>query len=202
MTEWIRELIEQGGYLGVALLMVLENVFPPIPSTVVLPLAGYTAANGELNLAGVVAASCAGSLVGALFWYGLGRWLGQERLERWASRHGRWLTMTPAEIESASGWFQRRGAWTVLVGRWVPTVRTLVAIPAGVFALPLVKFVPLVLLGTLGWEGGLAVAGYALGGDYEQVDRYLGPIALGCTVVAVLVYVYRVIRFDPREAAG
>ena len=76
MTEWIRELIEQGGYLGLALLMVLENVFPPIPSTVVLPLAGYTAANGELNLAGVVVASCAGSLVGALFWYGLGRWLG------------------------------------------------------------------------------------------------------------------------------
>lgn len=105
MGDWIIGLIEQGGYAGVALLMFLENLFPPIPSELIMPLAGFAAANEEMHIAGVIAAGTAGTLTGALFWYGVARRLGDARLKRWAARHGRWLTLSPDEIDRADRWF-------------------------------------------------------------------------------------------------
>lgn len=95
MTEWITGLLENMGYLGIALLMFLENLFPPLPSEVIMPMAGFTASGGDLSLAGVLIAGTAGTLSGALFWYGVARWLGEKRLKRWAGRHGRWITLSP-----------------------------------------------------------------------------------------------------------
>src|SRR3546814_7553399 len=107
MFDWITGLVEDGGYLGVAALMLAENLFPPIPSELIMPLAGFAAARGDLNIILVVASGAAGSLLGAVFWYAVGCWLGSERLKRWAGRHGRWLTLAPDDIDKAVAWFDR-----------------------------------------------------------------------------------------------
>ena len=95
MLDWTVQFLDRAGYLGVALLMLAENVFPPIPSELVMPMAGFAAARGDLGFVGVVLAGAAGSLAGAFFWYGVGRWVGCARLKRWAAQHGRWLTLAP-----------------------------------------------------------------------------------------------------------
>ena len=132
--------------------MLIDNVFPPIPSEVIMPLAGFAAARGQLSLIGVFLAGTAGSLSGALVWYGVGRWVGRERLKRFAARHGRWLTLSPAEIDRAGGWFARRGGITVLVGRVIPGVRSLISVPAGVAGMPLTPFLVYSAVGTIVWN--------------------------------------------------
>ena len=199
MADWIRGLVEQGGYLTIALLMFLENVFPPIPSEVIMPLAGSSATEGKLNIVGVIAAGSLGSLAGALMWYGIGRKLGGERLERWAGRHGRWLTLSGKDVKKTEDWFQRHGTKAVFLGRLVPTVRTLIAIPAGIFKMPLGKFIPLTLAGTLFWEGALAFLGYRLGEQYQQIEKYLNPVTTGILVLLVAYYLYRVATFRPER---
>ncbi|KZX89155.1 alkaline phosphatase [Erythrobacter sp. HI0037] len=195
MADWIRSLVDGGGYLTIAFLMFLENVFPPIPSEVIMPLAGSSATDGRLSIIGVIAAGSAGSLAGALLWYAIGRKLGDERIKRWSAKHGRWLTLAPGDIEKAENWFGKHGTKAVFLARLVPTLRTLIAIPAGIFAMPLTKFIPLTFAGTLLWEGALALAGYKLGDQYQQIEKYLNPITTGIFVILVLYYLYRVITF-------
>ncbi|WP_188946328.1 DedA family protein, partial [Polymorphobacter multimanifer] len=105
MFDRILEFLGEAGYLGIALLMFLENVFPPIPSELIVPSAGYSAGQGRLNLAGVIAAATLGSVTGALFWYFVGKWIGDDRLKAWAARHGRWLTLRPRDVERVDRWF-------------------------------------------------------------------------------------------------
>ena len=162
MFDWITGIIGSIGALGVAALMFLENVFPPIPSELIMPLAGFVAANGGASFWVMVAAGTAGSLAGALLWYWIGARLGPERLRRLAARHGRWLTVAPDDIDRASDWFGRRGRAAVLLGRLVPTVRTFVSVPAGIAGMPLAPFVGYTLAGTLLWTALLAGAGYLL----------------------------------------
>jgi membrane protein DedA with SNARE-associated domain len=198
MGEWIISLIERMGYLGIALLMFLENLFPPIPSELIMPLSGFTASRGNLNIAGVIFAGTLGSVAGALFWYYVGRWVGEDRLKRWADRHGRWITMTARDVEKADRWFDRHCHWAVLAGRLIPTVRTLISIPAGIFEMGVRRFLIFSTVGTLIWSGALAGAGYALGSQYETVSRYLGPVSTGIVVLIAAAYVYRVATFKPR----
>ncbi len=112
--DWITQAVERSGYSGIFLLMLAENLFPPIPSEVIMPLAGYISARGQLTFVGVLLAGAAGSLVGALFWYAVGRWIGADRLKRFAARHGRWLTLSPTDVDRASAWFARHGQTAVL----------------------------------------------------------------------------------------
>ena len=107
MFDWIVSFIDKAGYGGIALLMLLENLFPPIPSELIMPLAGFSAAQGALNIGGVIVSGTIGSLAGALFWYLIGRWIGAERLKTFAGRHGRWLTLHPNEIDQARS-FRRK----------------------------------------------------------------------------------------------
>jgi membrane protein DedA with SNARE-associated domain len=200
MTDWITRLIEQMGYFGIALLMFLENLFPPLPSEVIIPMAGFTAGKGELSIAGVLAAGTIGTLAGALFWYGVARRLGEERLRRWADRHGRWVTLSPDDIERIDKWFERHHGWAVPLGHLVPGIRTLISIPAGVFGMGLPRFVLLTLLGAGAWTSALGLAGYALGGRYEEVERYLGPASTAIMGAILLVYVYRVATFRRRSS--
>ncbi len=137
MFDWITGIVDRTGYLGVALLMFAENLFPPVPSELIMPLAGFAAARGDLSLPLVLAAGVAGSLAGALFWYWIGRKVGADRLKRWAGRHGRWLTLSPGDVDEADAWFDRHGVKAVLLGRLIPAVRTLVSVPAGLAAMPL-----------------------------------------------------------------
>ena len=197
MGDWVSGLVESMGYGGIALLMLLENVFPPIPSELVMPLAGYGASQGELNLAGAVAAGTAGTVAGAWLWYWIPRKLGQDRLEDWAERHGRWLTMTPHDVERLDGWFDRHSKSLVFFGRLVPTVRTLVSIPAGVFGMRHGPFLLLTTAGSLLWNAALAGAGWWLGENYEAVGTYVGPVSLAVIAIALALYAYRVATFEP-----
>ena len=200
MFDWITGLVEQTGYLGIALLMLAENVFPPIPSELIMPMAGFTVAGGKLSMVGVVVAGTAGSLAGALLWYYIGRWIGLERLKRWAAKHGRWLTISPEALDEAATWFNRHCGKAVLVGRLIPAVRTLISVPAGVAGMALMRFLTYSALGTALWTALLAAAGYLLEDQYQKVGDYLNPVSNVILGLIGLGYLYRVITFGRRGA--
>jgi membrane protein DedA with SNARE-associated domain len=193
LFEWIVDTIAEAGYLGIVMLMFLENLFPPIPSELIMPLAGFNAARGRLSGVGVVAAGMFGSLLGALPWYCVGRLLGEERLSRSADRWGRWLTVSSKDIERAALWFNRHGAKAVLMGRLVPGVRTFISVPAGIARMPVLQFVLYSALGTLVWTSILAWAGYILESQYARVAQYLNPVSKFVITLIIGVYLYRLI---------
>lgn len=197
MTEWITRLIEQSGYLGVAFLMFLETVFPPIPSEVIMPLAGLEAHRGSMTLTGVIIAGTFGAMLGNFFWYLFARALGLERFKPFIMRWGRWLTMNWTDIEKAEKWFQTHGVWFVLVGRMLPTVRSLVSVPAGLLHMRIKSFLIASTIGTAGWTTMLALAGWGLGAQYHEIDQYLGPLSLGIILLLVAYYVFRVVTWKP-----
>lgn len=198
MAEWVVSVMEGRGYVMVAILMFIENLFPPIPSEIVMPLAGYAAQRGDLNIWLVILAGSLGSLAGALFWYYVGLWLGCERLKRFARRHGRLLTLTPAEIDKADAWFDVHGGKAVFFGRLVPTVRTLISVPAGISDMTLRRFLLYTAAGTALWTALLAFAGWFLGSQYETVNAYLGPASNMIAASIFVWYVYRVATFRSR----
>ena len=199
MFEWITGFVEQNGYLGIALLMLLENVFPPIPSELIMPMAGYTAAQGHLNLALVIIAGAIGTVSGALFWYFVGRWVGCERIRSFARRHGRWLTISADEVDLARDWFRRHCGKAVFIGRLVPTIRTLISIPAGIAEMELPKFLIYTTAATLIWIGILAGAGYLLGSRYEDVSHWLNPVSNVIAGGLLGLYLYRVVTYRPER---
>jgi membrane protein DedA with SNARE-associated domain len=201
MFDWIVSTVEQAGYLGIALLMFAENLFPSIPSELIMPLAGFTAARGELEIALIVVAGTAGSLMGALLWYYVGRWLGYGRLRRLAARHGRWLTLSPGELDQARAWFRLHCGKAVFFGRLVPAVRTLISVPAGIAGMALVPFLAYSTAGSALWTGLLAMAGYLLEDQYEEVSSYLNPASNVIVAIIAVWYIYRVATFR-REHAG
>ncbi len=137
MGDWITRIIESMGYWGVAFLMALENVFPPIPSELVMPLAGYVSSQGSLDVWIVTLAGSLGAVIGTLPWYGVARWLDKNKVYAWVDRHGHWLTVERGELERAEKWFSSRGRWIVAAGRLVPGLRTLISVPAGFAKVPL-----------------------------------------------------------------
>ncbi len=193
MTEWITRTLTETGYVGVFLLMLAENVFPPIPSELIMPFAGFSAARGHLNPIGVVFAGTLGSLAGALPWYALGRVLGGPRIRRLADRHGRWLTISSDDVERAEAWFASYGRWAVLVGRLVPGVRTLISLPAGMARMNVASFLLYSALGTLVWTALLTAAGYLLEDQHDRVAVYLDPIAKIVFALIVASYLYRLV---------
>lgn len=199
MSEWIINFIQGGGYAGIALLMLLENVFPPIPSELVLPFAGYVAATGELHPAGVLVAATLGSLAGALPWYWAGRRLGHGGLQGFAARHGRLLTLTPDDIDRAQDWFRRHGASSVGFGRLVPAVRSVISMPAGVGQMPLGSFLLWSAAGTVVWSSLLLGVGYVLQSQYEQAKDTVEWITRGVVAFLVAAYLWRVARFAPES---
>lgn len=199
MFDFVTSLIEKTGYAGVFLLMLAENVFPPIPSEMIMPLAGFSAARGDLNIVGVALAGTVGSLLGTLIWYFLGRKVGLERLQRWADRGGRWIAVSPQELEHATDWFCRHCGKSVLLGRLLPTVRTLISVPAGITNMAFGRFLLYSAIGTALWTGALAAAGYLLEDGYEQVQTYLNPVANVIFAGIAIVYLYRVVTFKRRS---
>lgn len=199
MFDWIAALIDKIGPLGVALLMFAENVFPPIPSELIMPLAGFNAAQGRMGLITVILAGTIGSVAGATLWYYLGRAVGPERVRRLAARHGRWLTITPAEVDRAQAWFDRHGAAAVLLCRLVPAVRTLISIPAGLAQMPLGTFLLWTSIGSLGWTSFLAIAGWMLEGAYSRVEDWVNPVSSVVVVGLIAIYIWRVVTWDRRH---
>lgn len=182
------------GYPGVAFLMFIENIFPPIPSELIMPLAGFSAARGDLSFVGVVLAGALGSLLGQLPLYYLGRWVGEDKLIAWADRYGKWLTVSGAEVKKADDWFDRHGHKAVFLARLVPGLRSLISIPAGLSEMRLPTFMLYSALGTALWALLLAALGGLLGENYGLVDTYLGPVALvvlGALLIFAVVWIVR-----------
>lgn len=185
LTDQLTEVVETAGYGGVAGVIAAENLFPPIPSEAVLPLAGFVAGRGDASIVGMLVASTIGSLVGAWILYGLAAWIGPERLHRFVARNGRWFRLKVSDLERAEAWFDRRASVAVLVGRCVPLVRSIVSIPAGFRRMPFLRFTLLTLVGSLAWNGALVLAGALLGDRWHQVGDVVGNLQL--VVVAALV---------------
>lgn len=199
MDSWVLDVVRGMGPWGVALLMFLENLFPPLPSEVIMPLAGYLSSQGEAPFWAMAAAGTAGSLLGAFFWYRVGRAVTPERLKRWVDRHGTWLAMTPDDVQNSHDWFCRHGRSSVLFGRLVPLVRTLISVPAGFTRMPTGQFLAYSALGSGVWTIALAYAGRLLGSQFKQVEQWLGPVSSGIVAVAVLYYFYRVFRIHQQK---
>ena len=200
MEAFVQSMMERLGAFGIGLLMFMENIFPPIPSELIMPLAGYLATQGGMNILSVIAAGTMGSLLGTLPWYYLGRRLGHDGVRRLASKHGRWLTMSPSDVDAASERFKRHGKASVLVGRLIPTVRTLISVPAGVANMPLGSFLLFSAVGTLVWTAALALAGFLLGQAYDIIEKYVDPVSTTVLVILVAIYIYRVATYEEDRA--
>ena len=185
MVEWITSTMTSMGYVGIALLMFAENLFPPIPSELIMPLAGFIVAQGKMNFVLAVVAGLLGTMLGALPWYYAGKLLGEERLKSLADKYGKWITVSSRDIDKADNWFDRHGSKAVFLGRLVPGIRTIISLPAGLSEMHLVPFLIYSTIGSALWIFGLTYAGYLLGDNYEVVDDYLGPVSK--IVLAILV---------------
>ncbi len=199
MDQFVRMIMDTFGVFGIGLLMLLENVFPPIPSELIMPLAGYEASTGRMSLLAVILSGTVGSLLGVIPWYYAGHFLGERRTKRLAARYGRWLTLSPSDVDRANGWFSRHGVTAVLFGRLVPTVRTLISVPAGIAHMSMPTFLIFSAIGSAIWTSFLTIVGYLLGQQYELVGSYVGPVSNAIIVVIVVFYVYRVVTYDPKD---
>jgi len=186
--EWVTNVIEALGYPGLTVLVALENVFPPIPSEVILPLAGFLTGQGRFSYPLVLIATTLGSLVGALVLYGIGMAAGQQRIRRLVERYGHWALLTPDDLTRSEVWFDRYGPIAVFTGRLAPVIRSLVSIPAGYRRMPLGQFLMLTAFGSALWNGALVGLGWALGENWNAIERYVGWLQyLVIAVVAILV---------------
>ncbi len=177
MVEWINSLMSGLGYWGIGLLMFLENLFPPIPSELIMPLAGFTVAKGQLNFSLAVVAGTIGTMVGTYAWYYLGRLVNYQRLEIWTNQYGRWLGISSQDIDRVNNWFNKHGRKAVFFGRMVPGIRTLISLPAGINKMPFLTFTIYSTAGTLLWTLALTSAGFLLGENYSLIEKYLAPIS-------------------------
>jgi membrane protein DedA with SNARE-associated domain len=199
VDEWLLNVIRAAGYLGIAFLMVLENVIPAIPSELILPFAGFLVAEGDLNLAGVIASGSAGSTIGAAAWYVLGRAWGSDGLHRFVERYGRWLLLDLDDVTRAEDWFARHQRRATFLGRLMPGVRSLISVPAGVAGMPAPVFLAYTIAGTVLWTAALTLAGYFLADAYQKTREVIGPIG---TILFAAVVVLLVARFIRRQRAA
>ncbi|MCM3600592.1 DedA family protein [Robertmurraya korlensis] len=189
MEEWIFNIIENYGYLGVFLIIVIENVFPPIPSELVLPFSGFMTTKTELSVAMMIVASTAGSVVGGTILYYIGTILDVERLEKIVDRWGKYLQLKREDVYKADAWFDRYGIWTVFFCRMVPLLRSLISVPAGMSNMKMPLFLLFTLLGTAIWNTLLIVIGAKLGENWKQILSYTevySDIIYGVGAIAIL----------------
>lgn len=198
MTGFILSLIARGGYAGIVLLMALENIVPPIPSEVIMGLGGMAVARGRMALVPLVLWGTAGTTIGNLFWYALGRGIGYQRFRPFVARHGRWLTLEWRDVERLHRFFVRHGGWVIFVFRFMPAFRTIVSLPAGMTRMPLARFVLWTFAGSLIWNAMLACAGLYLGSRFRVLDEYVGPAAIALTAAMLGAYLWRVATWRPR----
>jgi membrane protein DedA with SNARE-associated domain len=204
LSDWVVDVIDRLGYVGVALLVALENLFPPIPSEIVLPFAGFVARDGGATLPGMIIAATIGSILGAWALYGIAAWIGPERLEHFLVRHGKWLRLTPADVAKAERWFDRRAVTAVLVGRCVPLIRSLVSIPAGFRRMNFGVFTLYTAIGSLIWNSALVGAGYVLRDNWHDVEPVLDVVqyVVIALIVAAIVWLLWSRVFSPQAKAA
>jgi membrane protein DedA with SNARE-associated domain len=200
MTDFLLELLDKGGYLGIFLLMMAENVFPPIPSEVIMGGAGVLVARGQMSFAMVWVVATAGTVAGNLFWYWLGARWSEEQLQRVIDRWGRWLTFEWDEFLAARNTFRKYGEWIVFLLRFSPLLRTIVSLPAGLARMKLWRFVLFTALGSAIWNGILIFGGKALAPLVERFETLAGYGVIGLVLLGVAYYLYRVVTWKPVAA--
>jgi len=184
LARWTGDVVYSFGYLGVAALIALQNLFPPLPSALILPLSGFLVGQGRFSFFPVLLAATTGSVSSALVFYALGRRIGEERLRKLVGRFGRFVFVTDSDLEKALGWFGRYGGKAVLFGRLVPGVGTFVSVPAGLARMPMLRFVTYTALGTALWNGTFIGVGWALGSRWQLAQRYLHTFEYGLLAAA------------------
>ncbi|WP_201577467.1 DedA family protein [Psychrobacter immobilis] len=189
ISEWVLSIMAKFGYFGIVFAMFAENVFPPIPSEVIMPAAGFAASRGDLNLILVILAGTLGASLGALPLYYLGRIFDKERLIVVTEKYGKYVLVKPDDVASANEWFDKHGKTAVFFGRMVPGVRSLISIPAGMNNMPLLPFLALTALGSSIWTAALTLAGYYLGQNYEVVEGILAPYSKGFGILVVVIII-------------
>ena len=202
MEQWITSIMENYGYFGIFLLILLENVFPPVPSEVVLTAGGFMTSTTSLTVWGVILSATAGSVAGAVMLYGLGLLLDVERLERIIDKHGNWLRLKKTDLYKADRWFDRFGVFAVLIGRLIPLVRSLISIPAGMSNMKFVLFLAFTTAGTLIWNTVLVYVGRAVGENREEILEQLGIYS---NIVYALLFAGAILglwMFKKRHGAG
>lgn len=199
MDEWIITLIEQGGYWGIAMLMFLENVFPPIPSELIMGLGGIAVARGSMEFWPLLAVGTVGSTLGNYVWFLAGDRLGYQRLEPFVNRWGRWLTMEWEDVERASRFFRSHGQWIVFAMRFSPFLRTMISLPAGLSHMKHAKFLAFTFAGAAVWNTLLIFGGRWLNAYLAETKEWLGWIILGSLVLVIGAYAWRVLTWKPRS---
>ena len=199
MTQWILDVIAAGGYWGIMLLMALENIFPPIPSEIIMGLGGINVAHGRMDFWPLLAAGTIGSTIGNYAWYMVGARLGHERLRPFITRYGRWLTMDWEDVEGMIAFFQRHGHWVVFGLRFSPLMRTMISLPAGMARMHRGQFILYTAIGTTIWNIILIGAGFYLGRNFAQIEQYTGPITVATIGIILAVYLWRVARWRKRK---
>nr|WP_317199933.1 DedA family protein [uncultured Psychrobacter sp.] len=189
ISEWVLSIMAKFGYFGIIFAMFAENVFPPIPSEVIMPAAGFAASKGDLSLVLVILVGTLGAVLGALPLYYLGRVFDQERLAAFTDKYGKFVFVKAQDVMSANDWFDRHGKMAVFFGRMVPGVRSLISIPAGMNKMAIVPFLALTALGSSIWTTVLTLAGYYLGQNYEVIEGVLAPYSkiIGIAIVIVII---------------
>jgi len=194
ISEWVLAIMAKFGYLGIIFAMFAENVFPPIPSEVIMPAAGFAVARGDLNLLLVIVAGTLGSVLGAIPLYYFGSLFNNQRLIDFTEKYGKYVFVKPDDVISADDWFNKHGKKAVFFGRMVPGIRSLISIPAGMNKMPLLPFIILTTAGAAIWTTLLTLAGYHFGQNYEVIEKFLAPyskIFLGAAIVIVIIWLLR-----------
>ena len=197
MQSWVTDIMEQFGYLGIFLMMALENIFPPIPSEIVLPFGGFLTTYTNLTVIGVITASTLGSVIGAMILYSIGLLIDVERMEKIVDRWGHILRIKKEDIHKADAWFDKYGYWTVFFCRMVPLIRSLISIPAGMSNMKFSLFLLLTTIGTLIWNIILISVGVVLGENWENILGFMdvySTIAYALIVIVGLVIIYWYVR--------
>ncbi|MFC4559042.1 DedA family protein [Virgibacillus kekensis] len=200
MENWLTDIINDYGYIGIALLIALENIFPPIPSEIILTFGGFMTTQSGLGIVGVVIASTVGSVLGAVVLYGIGLLLDVERLEKIVERWGHILRVTKKDIHRADAWFDKYGPWTVFFCRFVPLIRSLISVPAGMSNMSFILFLVLTTLGTLIWNIVLVYLGASVGSSWHEIVNYMDTYSkIMYAILAVLLVVGAVLFVRSRK---
>ncbi len=191
---WIQEIMNALGYPGIALIMLAENLFPPIPSELVMPLAGFLVAQGQFNFLGSIIAGTTGSVVGAVILYYIGLVAGEPLVRPFIRNYGKWFLLSEADLDRALTVFGRHGDVMVFTGRVIPIIRSLISLPAGMHRMPMGRFLILTTIGSAIWTTLLTVAGYILGANWELVVEFINDYQKVVLVVLIIGVVYFVVR--------
>lgn len=199
MMDMITGWVTAAGYWGVFGLMFLENLFPPIPSELIMPFAGFAAARGQLSVTLVILAGIAGTIVGNMFWYELARAIGTARTKRICERFGRWIGVRAEDLDKAEETLRRWGPLAVFLGRIMPGIRTVISIPAGLIEMPRFTFYAWTTVGTAIWVGALTIVGYILEEGYNRLEPWIDPIGKGLIVLVGVLFLIQIFRIWRRK---